>query len=305
MEYLPIRINTLRPNAAVNFDIYIQLGERKVHYIRDSDPMEAERLDKLKKKGVKKLFIETDSESKYLDYLETGLNSLNDTSKNLDERSALAHDSMVTAAENVERNLETEQGYRRTEAQFSKIVEFLMSDRGAIKKILENAGCSLDNHAHAATVSTLSLSLATRLEIKNSEDLLQLGIAGLVHDLGKNSLNFDPMTPRDQLTPEQRKDYERHPATSVDLLSGKPFITPRVLGLVADHEEVGRGKGFPKKKDLSKLKKVYQIFNLCNDFDRICFEKKLEPMKAIDPFFEERGELFDENLITTLATVLT
>ena len=304
MEYLPIRTNTLRPDADVNFDIFIQVGERYVHYIKNSDPMEASRLSKLKEKKVRKLYILSECEKDYLHYLDQGLQSLTDQSKNIEERGALAHDSMVTAAENAERSLETEQGFKRSQDQFEKVIDFLMSDQGAMKQILNASGYALDNHHHAATVSTLSLSLAAAAELKDSKELFELGIAALVHDIGKNNLPFDAMKLRDEMTPEERKRYECHPADGANMLAGKPFISGRILGLISDHEEIGRGRGFPEKKDISKLKKPYQILNVCNDFDRFCFEKKMDPLKAIDPFYEARGENFSEELITLLATIL-
>lgn len=303
-DYLPIRLNTLRPDAPVNFDVFIEVGDRKIHYIRDSDPIDRERLQKLKTKGVRKLFIDEKSEDQYLAYLDAGLNTLKDNSASVEARGSMAHDSMVTAAENAERNLETEQGMKRTEAHFGKVTDFLISNPKGIQSILDAAGCALDNHQHAATVASLAISLATRAGLTDPGDLLQLGIAALVHDLGKNKSGLDPMKPRDSLTPQERQIYERHPQEAVAMLSGKPHITPRILGLIADHEEIGRGRGFPEKKHYSKLAKPYQVLNLVNDFDRFCYEQKILHAKAIDPFFEKRGEYFTEELITVLATIL-
>jgi HD-GYP domain-containing protein (c-di-GMP phosphodiesterase class II) len=304
-NYFPIRLNTLRANFPVNFDVFIKVSDKYVHYIRTLDPMEADRLEKLKSKGVKKLFIEPTSESKYLEYLDSGLNSLKDTSKSVTEKGALANDSLVTAAENAERSLETEQGFNQTKQQFGKVVDFLLSDRGAIKSILGSAGSSLDNHQHAATVASLTLAVATRAGITDSKELFEMGLAGLLHDIAKSKLTFDLMRPKDQLTPEERKKYEGHAADGAAMLSGKPFVSPHILGLIANHHEIGRGRGFPEKKDLSKLAKPYQILNLVNDFESYCYENKLEPLKAIDMFFESRVDNFDSELIATLATVLT
>ncbi len=305
MKYLPVRINTLRPGASVNFDVYLQLGDRYIHYIRDQDPLEESRIKKLKEKKVRKLFIQVESEPKYLEYLDAGLSELSQSNKPEEEKGGIANDSMVTAAENAERNLETEKGYQMTEDHFKKIVTFIQSDRGAIKSILSSAGTSEDNHQHAATVSSLSLSVASKLGVKGNKELVELGIAGLVHDIGKNSLPFDPLKLQSELTDDERKQYEAHVTNSLEILTPKKFITPNIIHLVANHEEIGRGRGFPEKKHLSKLPKLNQILNLCNDFDRFCYGNKLEPLKGIDPFYEARADNFNEEHIAILATVLT
>lgn len=305
MEFLPIRIKTLRPNFPVAFDLYIKIGQRYVHYIRDSDPMEADRLNGLKKKGVRKLFIKEESETSYLDYLDEGLDQLANDKVAVEDRGELANDAMTTAADNAERSLESEAGYRRMESHFGKVVEFLTTESGAFQSILKSAGCSPDNSQHSANVATLALGIATKLGLDDSKDQLDLGLAALLHDIGKSRLKFDPNIPRSKLTPDQMKKYRQHPLEGCDLLAGKEFITPRVLALIANHEEIGIGQGFPEKKNLFKLSLQQQALNLANDFDRFCMEKGLEPLQAMDSFYEEREKFFNEDHIGMLATLLT
>lgn len=303
MEYLPVRINTLRPDSVLNFDIYIPVGQRYVHYMRKTDEVDGERLKNLKSKKIRKVYIEESAEDFYLDYLDQGLDDLVSSDAPIEEKANAVHDSLTTSAENAERSLETEEGYKRMENQFQKVTDFLMSDKGAIKRILESAGKSLDNFQHAATVASMSLGVATAIGL-DAHEILELGIAALLHDIGKTKLDFDPMLPMSKMTDQQKNRYKQHPADGAAILSGKPFVSPRILALVADHEEVGIKRGYPEKKDYFKLKQPFQILNLCNDFDRYCSEHGLEHRDGLDPFFEERGELFDPDLFTQLVTLL-
>jgi response regulator RpfG family c-di-GMP phosphodiesterase len=304
-QYIPVRIHTLRAESIPGFEIYVKVGDRHVHYFKGEDAIDPARIKKLQDGKIKKLFIPMPQEERYLAYLDAGLAALAQTNQTQEQKAAVAHDALVTAAENAERSVDSETAFRRTEGQFQKVVDFLMNDRRAVQSILKQSGASLDNFQHAANVTTLALSLCSRLEIKDPQDLLQMGFAGLLHDLGKSRLSIDPLKGKSEMTAEERKAYERHPDESVAMLSGKPFITPRVLGLIQDHEEVGRSRGFPNKKDILKLAQLYQVFNLANAFDRFCMEKQKPPMEAIDAFFEAQGELFDPEMITVLATALT
>ncbi len=303
-KYIPVRINTLRADSTPGFEIFVKVGDKFVHYFKSVDSIDPVRVKKLQEGKIKKLFIPFEAEDAYLNYLDTGLAGLASPTQSNDQKAAIAHDTLITAAENAERSVENENSFRRTEGQFQKIIDFLMSDHRAIQAILKQSGASLDNFQHAANVTTLALSLCSRTNLTDPQDLLQMGFAGLLHDLGKVRLTFDPLKPKAQMTAEECKAYERHPEDSVAMLAGKPFITPRVLGLIQDHEEVGDGKGYPEKKDISKLPRLYQIFNLANAFDRYCMEQQKLPMIAIDPFFEAQGDLFNAELITVLASVL-
>ncbi len=287
------------------FDVFLQIGNRFVHYTHSSDPVEARRLKNLKSKGVRKLFIKNEDEPTYLRYLEKGLENLADKSKDLQARGAMAHDTMMMAAENAEKNLETKEGFDAQKRQFDKISDFIVSDRHAIKSILASAGISVDTSHHAANVSSLSLAVASKYGITDKTEIFELGTAALLHDLGKNRLKFDSMKPRDKFTPDELKKFKQHSQDGVDMLAGKPYISPRILGLVLSHEELGEGRGFPEKKNVFSLPPSYQILILVNQFDHFASENKLTLQNAVDPFFEKMGKHFNEELFTVLASVLT
>ena len=300
MQYVPVRIRTLRPDNIVNFDVYVQLGQRYVHYIRNSSPFEEERLSRLKEKKVKKLYIRLEEEPQYLAYLSSGLDDLNNKEVTLEKRSEFAKDALITEAENIERSFETEKGYHRTEEHMQKVIDFLTSDKGALKSILASSGVSFDNFQHCANVASLALGLATRVGVADNKEHLAMGLAALLHDIGIPKLGLDPNALKSSFTEEQTKTYKRHPGIAVEVLAGKPYITPKILRLISDHEEIGMGKGFPERKYLPKLPLSSQVLNLCNDFDRFSIEKGLAPLEAFSPFVDERGELFDMNHVAQL-----
>ncbi len=304
-DFYSIRINTLRGDDPVPFDTYVLVGERFIHYTRINDEMEGKRLKNLKKKGVKKLFINPSDEDLYLSYLELGLSSLSNNNVSVEDRASLAHDTMVTSVENAEKNLETESGYNSQKRQLEEVSKFIGSDRGPIKSMLTAAGISFDNNQHSATVASLCLALATKLGRLMSDEITELGFAALLHDIGKSRLKFDQSIPVAKMTAEQLKQYKNHPQDGVSMLSGKPFISPRILGLIASHEEYGIGRGFPDKKNLFKMDLSYQILSMVNKFDHFCMENSLLPQQAIDPFFEKYGDHFSEELVSTFATILT
>jgi HD-GYP domain-containing protein (c-di-GMP phosphodiesterase class II) len=171
--------------------------------------------------------------------------------------------------------------------------------------MLASAGIAVDNNHHSANVSSLALALASKCGMTDKTEIFELGTAALLHDLGKNRLKFDYQKSSDSFTAEEKKSYKNHPQDGADMLAGKPYISPRILGLIAAHEEYGVGKGYPEKKNLFTLPLSYQILSLVNRFDHLGAELKLEPFKAVDAFFEKHSEDYDENLITTLATILT
>lgn len=304
-DFYSVRINTIRGNEKIPFDLFIQVGAKFIHYTRATDEVEENRLKTLKKHGLKKLYIPSEHERIYLSYLEEGISSLTNKEVSIDERAGRANDTLLVSVENAEKNLETETGYNNQKEQIEKISQFIGQERQAIKSMLASAGLSVDINQHSASVSGLCLAIAGKMEILSKDELTELAYAALLHDIGKTRLKFDYNIPFEELTPSQQKQYRQHPEDGVAMLSGKKFISPRILGLIASHEEFGEGRGYPEKKNLFKLDLSYQILSLTNKFDRFCTVRNLAPFNAVDPFFEIHGNDYDENLIATLASVLT
>jgi HD-GYP domain-containing protein (c-di-GMP phosphodiesterase class II) len=304
-KFYPVRLNTLRKDDVLAFDVYVSVGEKFVQYIHAQDVFEGERLDKLKNKGVRKLFIPTEQEKNYLQYLEKALDQLSNTSHSIEDRTQLAHDSLVTAAENAVVNFETEAGLRQQQDHLTKIANFVDSDRKVIKQIMENINSSFDNNHHAANVSSLCMSVAAKAGLTDKQEVSELSIAALVHDVGKERFkeNYDVLG--DKMSAQQKQAYRAHVSDGVTLLQGKPFISPRILGLVAAHEELGQGRGYPEKKDVFQLPLCYQILIMCNRYDHFKTQQQLPTMKAIDAFFEKHSNDFPDELVTVLASVLT
>lgn len=304
-SYIPIRPGTIHPDDTVDFDAYLFIDQHYIHYLKLGTTLKIEDLKRIKDKKIKKFFIPRDQEEAYLKYLDRGLQSLSNSNKTIQEKSQIANDSMVTISENAERTFETETGFVKSKEQLSKVVDFIGKDRAAIKGILEISNLAQDDYQHCASVAGLSISVAKRLAITEEKDLQDLGLAALVHDIGKTKLKI-PLTSfnREKLSDDDRKQYERHPSLALEILSGKSHITPRILGLIAKHEELAFGRGYPEKLNMLQEDKLYQILSLCNDYDRTCRDLGLDLLKGIDPFFEKRADLHDQNLIMTLSAIL-
>lgn len=306
MKHLfPVRISTIRANDKAPFDIFVQLSHRFVHYCSKGDEVEEERLRNLKKHGVRKLFIQPEHEELYLQYLEIGLNDLKNNQLSLGDRSALAHDSLLTTAEQAVGNISTQEKYNGEQRRFDKVATFITSEKSAVKEIVNMAGLYQQLNEHAAVVSSLSVALAGKKGIEDKQVIFELGMAGLLHDIGKTKLNWNHMKPESEMTAEELRQLRNHPQDGVDMLADKPFISSRILHLIASHEERGVGQGYPNQIDLFKEELPLQILSLVNCFDHFSRQNMMSHFKSLDPFFERYGQDYDLQLFTELGTVLS
>lgn len=90
MNYLSIRLNTLKPDISLGFDLFIKLPSKYIHYINSNDSIDTDVIDRLKTKKVRKVYIKDIEEDLYLDYLDRCLNdSFNDKNLTAQKKTSL------------------------------------------------------------------------------------------------------------------------------------------------------------------------------------------------------------------------
>lgn len=289
---------------ALKFDVFIHYKEEYLKYKKCDEFFTQDLIDKFQSKKIKKIFVPADQEPKYLEYLDQALDQLAQKDVSVEEKAVFAAATMKAESENIQKNLETEAGYKNTEKRILKVVEFISKEPKSLSQMLASAGVAVDDSEHASNVSTLSLAIVTQLGETNQDELMAISVAALLHDLALKEMGFSAETSYDALDKDAKVKYRKHPQMAAEKVAGKKYITPRVLKLIEEHEEAGDGKGFPEKKKLSKLPPASQVFNACDAFDHFCINQKKLGKDAFDDFMTQKGDLYNVKILEALEKLL-
>lgn len=300
MEFLSVRLSTLRPGAKLSFDLYVEFKGQHLKYREADRVFEKDIFEKFQQKKIKKVYIDPEQEPRYLQYLDEALIMLQKKDVTVAEKSDLAQGTLRQESENIEKTLESESAYRKSEERIQQVVDFMIAEPKALAGMLASAGLTVDDSQHGSSVSSLCLGVGVSSQWFSREELTDLAVAGLLHDGGLKKLGFDAMADYDALDKEQKKEYRKHPKVSAELVAGKQFITARVLRIIEDHEEYGEGAGYPAKKRFAKLGNDSQVFNICDALDHFALKAKKTHLEALDEFVAARGDHFDLQVIEIL-----
>jgi HD-GYP domain-containing protein (c-di-GMP phosphodiesterase class II) len=83
-------------------------------------------------------------------------------------------------------------------------------------------------YAHCVNVSVLAISMGHMLQMER-QTLANLGVAALLHDIGKLSVSGDILRKPAKLTPEEWAAVKRHPVEGVGMLMRMPGLTHTTL----------------------------------------------------------------------------
>ena len=132
---------------------------------------------------------------------------------------------------------------------------------------------------HAVNVTIVSLLLGKTMALTPAE-LLDLGVAAFLHDMGKIRLPDRVRVLDENFSTAEYKMYQTHVALGVSMAQTMG-LTPQACQAIAQHHELTDGSGFPTRAKGDSLSRISRILALVNRYDTLC--NPARPAAAITP----------------------
>ncbi len=173
------------------------------------------------------------------------------------------------------------------------VAEILVDGEAAIRLLSEGTG---ERQAlHPVNVMVLALLLGRALGLP-TQDLTELGLAALLHDLGKQQLPERLRFDDERLDADEQARYRSHVQHSVQ--AGRRMgLSPWALQAIAQHHEMADGSGFPQGLMGADTGLGGKVLALVNRYDRLCnpplLTQALTPHEALSLIFAHHKPRFD------------
>lgn len=177
------------------------------------------------------------------------------------------------------------------------VAEILVDGEATIRLLSEGAG--EQQAAHPVQVMVLALLLGRALGLP-AQDLTTLGLAALLHDLGKQGLPERARLDDGRLDADARALYRGHVPAGVQL--GRRMGLPEdALAAIAQHHEMVDGSGFPAGLRGAQMGTGGKVLALVNHYDRLCnpplLAQALTPHEALARIFALDKARFDNKVL--------
>lgn len=309
MEYVSVRISTLRGDQKTSFNVYLKINEKMVLYIRRGDSFEGERLRKLMSKNLRKVYIQQIEEPSYRQYLQQNIESAYDdkSTKPIQVRAEIIQGIQQNNIEEVFEQPENIENYLVAKDGASKYVQFLLGNSQALKSILEIENIDQNFAHHGVNVAALAVGLSFRLGILDSKSIQHMSLGALLHDYGHNLQTLQTNNPFSHslanFTPEQKKTYFEHAEKGAAQLRTLKHFDQNVIQIIAQHEEKVDGSG-PLGLKESQLDPLALIVCSSNALERLISFEKVPLEEAAKKLMLEAVGAYPLNHIQLLSEIL-
>lgn len=170
-----------------------------------------------------------------------------------------------------------------------EISDSVLRNPGAIINLARLKNADEYTYMHSVAVCALMIALGRKLELDETQVQL-LGMAGLLHDLGKAVMPMDVLNKPGSLTDAEFNIIKSHPAQGYQLLLDAHTVDPVVLDVVLHHHEKMNGTGYPQQKKGDDISLYARMGAVCDVYDAITsnrpYKKGWDPAESLKKMAE-------------------
>jgi len=135
-------------------------------------------------------------------------------------------------------------------------------------------------HGHCERLAKYATELGRRIGLGN-EEVSALGIAGMVHDIGKVAVPESILLKKATLTAEEWKIVKQHPAAGEQIC--KPLKSMHlVLPIIRHHHENLNGSGYPDALRGERISLTARVMRIVDVYDALTTERPYKPAWSKD-----------------------
>lgn len=154
---------------------------------------------------------------------------------------------------------------------------------------------------HCLSVSIMAMGFANHLGLSDAE-IETLGMAGLLHDVGKIRIDPQVLNKPGRLSPEEFDLIKQHPLHGYQALQGQAGVPPAAIHAAYGHHERLDGSGYPLGLTAEHIPFMTRVITIVDAFDAITSNRSYDQARPVQVAFDilrdGSGTQFDAKLVT-------
>ena len=263
---------------------------------------------KVKLREIEWLYVDEKDEVLYQDYVSRHLQSI---ARNCDipieQKARLVYQKATESIDAMFNNPESLKNVENTQPVVNSFIDIILNDTSAVESLMKITAHDYYTHTHSINVSIYTLSLGSFLGIEG-KDLEVLGMAAILHDLGKSKIDYEIINTNGKLTDEEFNEMKKHPALGHEIALKLGIEDERILSGIRHHHEKINGGGYPDNLKGDQISYFARIIGVCDVFDALSTKRSYkDPMTSFNSLLlmkQQMEEHLDMGIVNAFIKML-
>ncbi len=188
----------------------------------------------------------------------------------------------------------------------NKLIESQSIRNETIKVVLETLNTKNKREKqHSENVSRIGQMIGEAMHLSD-EIVNEIGIAGLMHDIGKIGISESVLNKRDALSESEKEEIMRHPEIGYQILKSVDVYSS-LAEYALSHHERWNGSGYPKGTRGKEIPLIARIIAVADVYESMTADYPYKNAASKDQAFDEihrnAGTLFDPEIVAAFMTL--
>lgn len=201
---------------------------------------------------------------------------------------------------NIKDNGQRFQEQRRIEKIVQELIQQLLNSEELLLNLYDLKTYNQYTFQHSANVTVLALIMGIQLGF-SKEELRDLGLGALTHDLGKRFIDIEILNKEDSLNDDEMEKIKQHTLLGEKIMGEVFEVSERVRDCALSHHERVDGSGYPNGLKGEEISLFSRIIAICDVFDALvanrCYRSATPQHEALSYIKGKKGSHFDERLV--------
>ena len=197
---------------------------------------------------------------------------------------------------------------RKMNTVVQTMVDNILDNRDALMGLTSIKMYDEYTFAHSVNTAILAISLGTYLSFEKNQ-IAALGVAALMHDIGKVNVPNAVINKPGKLTEEEWQLVKRHPIEGALLLSDVPGVSKLAMVAAFEHHQHNDAFGYPKVDGDLRQHPFSQIVSLADAYEaltaaRVYYSVQMPPDEAVRILLAKRGPTFNAVMVKAFVNMI-
>jgi HD-GYP domain-containing protein (c-di-GMP phosphodiesterase class II) len=229
------------------FNLYYPDRGRMVLFCRSGFPV-TPRHKELLKASPRVFFVGSDEMDSYFDYAYDRLERIIDSPEiRIADKAMVLHGIGRRTVQSLMEDPRSGEALAHSDKVVTSYIDLVLSSREAARHLFALSAADAYTFSHSVNVCTFCLLIGERMYGQDKNILWELGMAGLLHDIGKTMVNQEILFKPARLTEAEMQEVRKHALYSHQLIK-EHGLPESVQAAGRSHHERLDGSGYPEGK---------------------------------------------------------
>jgi HD-GYP domain-containing protein (c-di-GMP phosphodiesterase class II) len=280
--FVGLRIHLIRPDSIPSVSFFVKRGKRYRMFRDQREGFTAFEIQSLLDSGVDRVFLSRADAPIVRQYLETFLVKADAKDQvSTEAQVGLMRSAAVRMTEELFQDPSPE-NIRKGMKAVSGFVNLLVRDPKAFYHLIRLSSHDAYTYQHSVGVGLNAIALGKRIRMPSEQDLVDLGIADLLHDIGKTKVDPGIINKPGPLDKAEWESMRQHSTWGYELLKDNRDVSQRSKLAVLHHHEESAGGGYPHGLTDNQISVFAKIITIADIFNALTTDRTYS--KAKSPF---------------------